>query len=167
MRTAAAAAALAARWLPEALVILETVPRGSTGKPMRIGLAKHLCMHPLSTTALEGPGISAHDYNSVDIGELMSSPSELEASLRELVRSTTAQLVGGCAVDFSMPFMDIEVDSISAATLATVLSHATDFDISLTLGFDHSTPEAAVAHLLLDWRCWFTWHHSGSAPATL
>lgn len=51
--------ALQTKWLPEQLVTMPQIPKGPTGKPMRINLAKKLGLEPISTVPRE----MAHDGN--------------------------------------------------------------------------------------------------------
>ena len=41
--------ALSSQWLPEVLVVLDAIPKGPTGKPMRIGLAEKLELPELAS----------------------------------------------------------------------------------------------------------------------
>ena len=48
LRTFGVSEGLAPKWLPEALVLIQSVPKGATGKPARIGLATRLGIPELS-----------------------------------------------------------------------------------------------------------------------
>eukprot|EP00439_Symbiodinium_sp_Y106_P024376 s5675_g2.t6 len=53
---------LQAKWIPEMLVTMPTIPKGPTGKPARINLAKKLDLDPLEGVPkdLDHPGISGY-----------------------------------------------------------------------------------------------------------
>lgn len=50
---------LQAKWIPEMLVTMPSIPKGPTGKPARINLAKKLELEPLEGVPkdLEHPGL--------------------------------------------------------------------------------------------------------------
>ena len=67
LRTYGASRGLAPKWLPEALVFIDAVPKGTTGKPARIGLATKLGMAELDATA-EGNMVVGNAINDVGGG---------------------------------------------------------------------------------------------------
>jgi acyl-CoA synthetase (AMP-forming)/AMP-acid ligase II len=53
LRKYAISVGMASKWLPMAAVYMPIIPKGPTGKPARINLAKRLGMQPLDTTMFE------------------------------------------------------------------------------------------------------------------
>ncbi|AEN13373.1 MULTISPECIES: type I polyketide synthase [unclassified Streptomyces] len=76
--------------------------------------------------------------------------SEREALLTELVRDRTAAILGhegGQAVEPEDAFLEIGLDSVSAAELRAALGDALGVTVAAGAVFDHRTPAALAAHL--------------------
>ncbi|MFF1463305.1 type I polyketide synthase [Streptomyces sp. NPDC058330] len=76
--------------------------------------------------------------------------SEREALLTELVRDRTAAILGhegGQAVEPEDAFLEIGLDSVSAAELRGALGDALGVTVAAGAVFDHRTPAALAAHL--------------------
>ncbi|MFF9402332.1 type I polyketide synthase [Streptomyces sp. NPDC014744] len=77
-------------------------------------------------------------------------PAEQEALLTELVRSRAAVVLGHRGPEDVEPdavFLEIGLDSVSAAELRAALGTALGLDVPVGAVFDHRTPLALAAHL--------------------
>jgi acyl transferase domain-containing protein len=77
---------------------------------------------------------------------------ERREAVRDLVRSTTAELLGWepAAVDVDRPYLEYGYNSMAAVELTRLLSAATGLELALTLLFDRPTPAAVADHLLAE-----------------
>ena len=147
------------RFKPQVLVHMDAIPKGPTGKPMRIGLAKMLKLPTvidskgMPTYTIHGTGndlgtLVLHEKpillrESQVIGDLITSLPEVQA----MVLRITMEAHGDNGLDLDAPFMDVGIDSISAPELASRMEHALHLPLSPTLIFEHPTPRAVASHV--------------------
>ncbi|MFI1973437.1 type I polyketide synthase, partial [Streptomyces cinnamoneus] len=78
------------------------------------------------------------------------SAAERERSLRELVRTTVAEVLSyrdKTEVDTDKSFLELGFDSLTSVELRTQLNRATALRLPATVVFDYPTPAALAAHL--------------------
>ncbi|MBB6547208.1 type I polyketide synthase [Nonomuraea rubra] len=119
---AACRAELTEAKVPDAVHVIDAVPRTSTGKPKR---------HELTAAGLGG---------SVRAGA---------ASLERLVLAEVTAVLGPDSgeADLRRPFAELGLTSMAGIVLSDRLSARTGVELPSTLVFDHPTPASVAAHL--------------------
>ena len=87
MRRFAQDQGIAPMWLPEALVFIDAVPKGATGKPARIGLAKRLNVEEIGGPPAKGESVALSIGNSAVYHDSISLSANQE---RKAVRTLLA-----------------------------------------------------------------------------
>ncbi|MEU5367249.1 type I polyketide synthase [Streptomyces sp. NPDC005925] len=106
--------------------------------------------HPLLDTVMEVPGDDSASRVLLR-GRLAGlSPTEQQRVVRDLVRESTAVVLGHRdpdGVDQEQSFKSLGFDSLSAVRLRNRLQDFTGIGLPSTLVFDHPTPALVAAHL--------------------
>ena len=139
---AAVAASLPARWLPQALVYFDELPRGPRGAPARHGLAGRLALPEL-------PDEHDDTWLATMVGDrLVTSPAAPPiAELRDAVLDAVRTYTRNEKVAPGTPLMDAGLNSLSATQLALQLEERTGVALLPTLIFQFSTADAIAGHL--------------------
>ncbi|MEU8874119.1 beta-ketoacyl reductase, partial [Streptomyces javensis] len=109
-------------------------------------MLRNLVRTPLRKAATEQGG--AKQWRDRLLG---ASPEERERLLLELVRTSTATVLGhrdSGEVDLEGEFLEMGLDSLTAVELRNQLGGATGLRLSTTMVFDHPTPADLAVHLV-------------------
>ncbi|WP_369010962.1 type I polyketide synthase [Streptomyces javensis] len=108
-------------------------------------MLRNLVRTPLRKAATEQGG--AKQWRDRLLG---ASPEERERLLLELVRTSTATVLGhrdSGEIDLEGEFLEMGLDSLTAVELRNQLGGATGLRLSTTMVFDHPTPADLAVHL--------------------
>ena len=133
-----AANALSSRWLPESLIEIEKVPKGSTGKPARIGLAKNLGVAEIDALASANPDCVEALQEAVEAGDEGETISA--AHYTTAVLQVVTSVLGGTP-DADTSLISAGLTSVKAVGLLAELQKAVGnrLTLSATMLFEHPT----------------------------
>ena len=151
-------------WLPDVVMFTSKVFTDSTGKVVRLDLAKRLGVPdtvpelPCGTTTRDvgesddSEGVLSERVVVVEESSKVLAPERNvmndKGDIQLLIIQAVEELTGTPKCSLDLPFMEAGIDSLRVPTFASRVSELTGVKLSSMLIFEQSTPRAVVTHVV-------------------